>query len=339
MVFVSATAPGDVAKVKITAKKSKFWEGELIELIKPSPHRRTPPCPVAGRCGGCAWQHLVYSEQVIQKENILRNSFKKLKNFEWRSFLTAPEEFHYRNRIQLQVRDGQKGFFALRTRELVAIDECYIAESALNKKMKSLSAEDLQARKIELALNEAGDVLVMPGERDPEAALFAQVNRAQNAVLKKETLAAVNVNPDWLMDLYAGSGNLTVPLHERYPTTPLLAVELSKTAVERGRKNLSKVEWLAGDVARVLKKRQRPKGVGLVVLDPPRLGCSAEVIVELLRLRPQQIIYISCNPMTFARDAERLVAEGAYRLDHVRGLDMFPQTEHVEVISSFSLTT
>ena len=339
MVFVSATAPGDVAKVKITAKKSKFYEGELIQLIEPSPHRRTPPCPVAGRCGGCAWQHLNYSEQVIQKENILRSSFKKLKNFEWRSFLTAPDEFHYRNRIQLQVRDGQKGFFALRTRELVPIHQCYIAEPALNEKMNRLSPQELQASKIELALSEAGDVLVMPGARDPEAALFAQVNRAQNEVLKKETLAAIGVRPEWLMDLYAGSGNLTAPLHHQYPDVPLLAVELSKSAVQRGKILLPKVEWQSGDVARVLKSRTRSRGIGVVVLDPPRTGCSEEVVVELLRLKPQQIIYISCNPMTFARDAERLVAEGVYRLDHVRGLDMFPQTEHVEVISSFSLKT
>lgn len=338
VVFVPATAPGDLARVKVTAKKSKFWEGELVELITPSPHRRTPPCPVAGRCGGCAWQHLAYSEQIVQKENILRNSLKKLKNFEWRSFLAAPEEFYYRNRIQLQIRDGKKGFFALRTRDLVAIEKCHIAEQALNEKMKGLPAEDLRAKKIELALNESGEVLVMPGERDPEAALFAQVNRAQNEVLKQETLAAIDVVPDWIMDLYAGSGNLTKPLHEHYPDVPLLAAELSKTAVERGRKALPRVEWLAGDVAKVLKKRTRAQGVGVVVLDPPRTGCSDDVIAELLRFQPQQIVYISCNPMTFARDAERIVAAGQYKLDHVRGLDMFPQTEHVEIISSFSST-
>lgn len=335
VVFVPYTVPGDLIRARITAQKSKFWEAELIEVIKPSAWRRTPVCPVAGRCGGCAWQQVAYAQQIEQKQKILRDSLRRLNGFEWRPFLSAPEEFHYRNRVQLQVLNGKKGFFALRTRDLVEIETCYIAEQPLNEKMAALTPSELSARKIELALDENGQVLLMPGERDPEAALFSQVNRRQNESLCRETVAAVLHHPDWIMDLYAGSGNITKPLKSAFSNGRVVAVELSRSAVARGRERLRDVEWIAGDVGRVLKKMSAPAGKGLVVLDPPRAGCTEDVIRELVRIKPRQVIYISCNPTTFARDAERLVKDSGFRLEHVRGLDMFPQTEHVELIASF----
>jgi 23S rRNA (uracil1939-C5)-methyltransferase len=337
VVFVPDTVPGDLVRIRISARKSKFWEGELVEVLEASPWRRKPPCPVAGRCGGCTWQQVIYAQQAEQKQKILRDSLRRLKGFEWKPFVEAPQEFHYRNRVQLQVREGRKGFFAARTRDLVEIERCFIAEEPLNEKMANLAFADLDARKVELALDEEGRVLTMAGERDREAALFSQVNRSQNQVLCRETVAAVEIDPEWIMDLYAGSGNITEPLFNAFPDRHMIAVELSQSAVTRGRGRLPGVEWHAGDVGRVLARWPRREGLGLVVLDPPRPGCTEDVIRELARLEPSQIIYVSCNPMTFARDAERLMNQSGFSLRHVRGLDMFPQTEHVELIASFVL--
>lgn len=339
VVFISFTVPGDTVRARVTAKKSKFWEAELVEVLEPSPWRREPPCPAAGRCGGCSWQQLVYVQQVEQKKKILRDSLRRLNGFEWLPFLEAPDEFHYRNRIQLQIQNGKKGFFALRTRDLVEIERCFIAEESINEKMATLTTAELQGRKVEIAIDESGRVLSMPGERDPEAALFAQVNRRQNQSLRRETVAAMDGKPEWIMDLFAGSGNLTEPLRTAFPDSRLIAVELSKVAVSRGRERLPSVEWHAGDVGRVLTGIENLEGRGAVVLDPPRTGCTEDTLKELIRLKPKQIIYISCNPMTFARDAERLVSRGGFALKHVRGLDMFPQTEHVELVASFCAAT
>ncbi len=335
VVFVPFTAPGDLVRVQVKVKKPKFWEAEVLEVLLPSKHRRQPRCPVAGQCGGCTWQHINYDQQIVQKEKILRDSLRRLKGFEWRPFLVAAQEFHYRNRIQLQIRHGQIGFFAPRSRELVPIDQCWIAEKELNQRMQYLTREELSHQKLELAIGEDGQVVAMPGLRDPEAALFSQVNREQNEVLKRETIAAVSIEPDWIMDLYSGSGNLTAPLTRAHPRAQMTAIELSKFAVARGRERLASVNWYAGDVAHVLSQLSKPDGQGLIVLDPPRPGCETAVINQIQRLAPLQILYISCNPTTFARDAERLLETGLYNLEHVRGLDMFPQTEHVELIASF----
>lgn len=343
VVFVSGTvAPQDRVRARITNKKSRLWEAELVEVLAASPFRRTPPCPVAGRCGGCSWQHVQYEQQVVQKEKILRDSLRNLTKYgewTWLPFLRAPNEFHYRNRIQLHFRGGKFGFFAKGTRDLVSFTQCWITDQRLNERLATLQGAD--GAKIQVALTESGEVTSMAGGHDPEIALFAQVNQAQNEVLKSRVIELVSITPDWMMDLYAGSGNLTYPLAHHFPGIPLVAVELSRAAVERAKiKNpLLTVQWRAGDVGVELAKIPPQSGRGLVVLDPPRTGVSAQVCDELLRHRPQQIVYVSCNPTTFARDVEKLVSSGSYRLEQVQGLDMFPQTEHVELIATLCSAT
>lgn len=345
VVFVGDVVPGDVVRARVTTKKSRLWEAELVEVLKPSPERRAAPCPVASRCGGCSWQQVNYAEQIRQKERILSDSLRGLKKLgEWRSLrvLPSPREFNYRNRIQLHFKNGRSGFFAKRSRDLVPTDKCLIAEEKLNEKWRELKAAD--GAKVEIALNERGEVLVMAGERDPEAALFAQVNTEQNEVMKRRMLDLIDVEPDWIMDLYSGSGNLTFPLAERFPGKPMHAIELSRRATERGQasarqRGLPNLKWIAADVGEGLRGIRKPDGVGLIVLDPPRTGADQQVVDELKRLHPKQIIYVSCNPTTFARDAERLIRDGEYRLDLVQGLDMFPQTEHVELIASLCAAT
>ncbi len=335
VVFVPGTAPGDVIRVRITNRKSKFLEGEVVEILRPSSSRRPPPCAVANRCGGCSWQHVNYATQVEQKQGILESSIRglrKLGDFKVLPFLAAESEFHYRNRIQLQVRGGKFGFFAKGTNDLVEVRECWISDPQLNERLRTLTAtEAAESVRIELALLESGEVSAVPGRRAPDAAVFAQVNRAQNEVLKARVLAAIHGRPEWIFDLYAGSGNLTEPLAEQFGTSHLTAVELSRAAVERAK---VRVDWQVGDVGRVLGQMSVPPGDGVIVLDPPRTGCETNVTDQLLRFGSKQIVYVSCNPSTFARDAERVVKSGLYSLESVQGLDMFPQTEHVELIAS-----
>lgn len=341
VVFVPLTAPEERVLAKVTLKKPRFWQAELVEVLQPSPFRRQAPCPVFSRCGGCSWQHIQYEQQIEQKKKILAMSLRslsKISTFATLPFLGAVNEFHYRNRIQVQVRDGKIGFFSRRSHALVETDQCWISDPLIDEKLKTLAAGS--ATKIELAVGTDGKILTYSGARDAEASLFSQVNVAQNDVLKSRVLALINTaSPQWIMDLYAGSGNLTFPLAGRFPLIHLDAVELSRDSVARARRNTEHpaLNWHAADVGNILSTWKPRAGEGLVVLDPPRTGCDATVIEQIQRHRPKQVIYVSCNPATFARDAERLVKSGIYRLQSVQGLDMFPQTEHLELISSFEL--
>ena len=161
------------------------------------------------------------------------------------------------------------------------------------------------------------------------------MNTRQNEVLRDLVREAVDPAAAWFMDLYAGAGNFTGVLSAAAPHAAGLAVEFSAAAVARGRVAHPGVEWVAADVARALAERTPRPGAGVILLDPPRTGCDRAVIDALVKHAPAHLLYVSCNPSTFARDAARLLEAGPYRIETARGLDMFPQTEHVELIASF----
>ena len=333
VVFVPWTAPGDKIVAQVTENKKRFLEAELVEILSPSKHRREPACPVFGRCGGCTWQHVEYQEQINQKDLILKSALKKWNgNFNWREFLPSPDEYRYRNRIQVNKNGSSVGFFGRGSRDIVDISDCPITEQALAEKIPSL--HDRADGRYEISRRLDGSVEIESGRRSPEAALFSQVNTKQNDIMIANLMSwARELSFDHVWDLYCGSGNLTLPLWEHFPDAGVTGVELSAESIRQAQKKSSDIEWFAQDVAKFLKS-QKPLEKLLVVLDPPRVGADDEVVKQLGRLKPEFVLYVSCNPMTFFRDASRLRNFG-FELDRVQGFDMFPQTEHVELMSLF----
>ena len=112
----------------------------------------------------------------------------------------------------------------------------------------------------------------------------------------------------------------------------MLAIEQLPAAMEDARlsaktNGINQCQFLAGNVEEHAPHVILEEGVHTFIVDPPRKGCSNVVIKTLLELRPEQIIYVSCNPSTLARDLEKL--EG-YSIKDLRVIDMFPQTHHIE---------
>lgn len=336
VVFVPETAPGDIVRARVTLKKSNLWEAELVEILTPSAHRRSPPCPVAGSCGGCSWQHVNYDEQLRQKQSILEFSLKGFSGVEIQPIRPAPEEWRYRNRIQLHLQGSSLGFFAKGSQTIVPIEDCLIADARLVSAFEGLrEAAPKTMKRVEIALTTGGQTTVDWEERSGETALFSQVNIAQNAALIEQVLAVLPESIKTVADLYAGYGNISLPIARKFPQAEVFAVELSRESVRRGEheaKALLNVNFSAEDVEKFLK-RERRRRFEAIVLDPPRAGCSNSVVAALAAMKSPLLIYVSCNPMTFVRDAKKLIETGGYRLESVRPLDMFPQTEHIELVA------
>ena len=163
---------------------------------------------------------------------------------------------------------------------------------------------------------------------------FVQTNYRQMLALYRTALDMLASRPgDRVLDLYAGIGTLSVAMaHE---TAVVTAIEENPRAVQLGRLNAqinsARVEYLPGKVETVLR------GVRLgqhqaVVMDPPRAGCEPEALAELIRLGPERLVYVSCEPSTHARDLIGLV-RGGYRVRRAAIVDMFPQTYHIESVA------
>jgi 23S rRNA (uracil1939-C5)-methyltransferase len=163
--------------------------------------------------------------------------------------------------------------------------------------------------------------------------VFAQGHRELAARLADAVVAWAAPNRRSVLELFAGAGHLTLPLarHARR----LVAVEASARAAADARRNLAAAglscEVRTGAAEKVLPELCR-SGVrfDVVVLDPPRRG-APEVLPALADLAPARIVYVSCDPMTLARDLTALGATG-YQARAVRSFDLFPQTFHLEVV-------
>lgn len=134
-------------------------------------------------------------------------------------------------------------------------------------------------------------------------------------------------------DLYAGGGTFSIPL--ALAGANVCAVEAEGSSVRDLRRNAEDngvyVDVIGGDAARELAHLGH---LDALVVDPPRTGLARGVVKDIAFAKPQKVIYISCNPSTWARDVKIFAAEG-YKLTSVQPVDLFPQTYHVEVASAF----
>ena len=163
-----------------------------------------------------------------------------------------------------------------------------------------------------------------------QSTTFFQVNTEQaEALLRCIESELTLTGKEVLLDAYCGIGTLTLPLAKQVHQA--IGIEIHPESIEQARVNaeinhITNVEFHAGAVEKVLPQLSVQPNV--VLLDPPRKGCDRSVIETLLALYPEQIVYVSCNPSTLARDLKLLCQ--TYQLTKVQPADFFPQTAHVE---------
>ncbi|NFB12422.1 23S rRNA (uracil(1939)-C(5))-methyltransferase RlmD [Clostridium botulinum] len=135
-----------------------------------------------------------------------------------------------------------------------------------------------------------------------------------------------------VFDLYCGTGTIGQIVAPK--AKKVIGVELIEEAVKAANENaklngLNNCEFIAGDVAKVIKDvKQKPD---IIILDPPRPGVHPVALEYVVKFEPKEIIYVSCNPKTLVDDLKYLIDNG-YKLEKVKGMDMFPHTPHVETV-------
>jgi len=329
--FVPGVIDGEKVRVRVHKVKSRLMEAGLLEVIEPSPHRVEAPCPVFLKCGGCAYQHIDYPHQLKIKENQLREALRRLGGLidpPVQPMIASPEQYAYRNRITVHVKDGQVGFFAEGSNRVVPVAKCLIASDEVTLGFQDL----LKSRPRD------GNYLI--GEKKRYGG-FRQVNNAVAEILKKTVREAVRpaagapIN-ELLVDAYCGAGFFAHELQALF--TKVIGIERSIASVAMAsRQAAENEEYLAGDVEQMLQAAlSAGSSAGTVLLlDPPSEGLAELATETILERPPARIVYVSCNPATLARDAKRLSER--YRMEQVTPLDMFPQTAEIESVSVFEL--
>nr|WP_187698744.1 23S rRNA (uracil(1939)-C(5))-methyltransferase RlmD [Paenibacillus alvei] len=165
---------------------------------------------------------------------------------------------------------------------------------------------------------------------------FYQVNPVQTEVLYEKAVEYAGLTGnETVIDAYCGIGTISLFLAQR--AKRVLGVEIVEEAIADARRNaelngVTNAEFAVGAAEDVIP-RWKEQGVtpDVIVVDPPRKGCDPALLDTMLAMRPERMVYVSCNPSTLARDLQ-VLAGGGYRVVEVQPVDMFPQTTHVEAV-------
>ena len=360
VVFVRHALPGELVQAEVTDITKKFLRADAIEILETSEHRTEAPCPVAGLCGGCDWQHVTLDYQRELKSQVVREQLSHLGRVDFVNGLPLSEftvqpltahetglRWRTRNRY---ARTGPEsvGMRMARSHAAVEIADCLIAvEGSVDLALQGLRfAQD----DIATASSSTGEHVIVDGRGGPwleervdnrswriHASSFWQVHREapQRLVEVVREMARLK-SGDRLLDLYSGSGLFAASLaHEVGDQGVVVGVETSVDAVRNARRScsdLGNLELVTADVARWINTCTDQFDV--VVLDPPRAGAGKQVIDRIAQLATRVIVYVACEPSALARDTAFL-AESGWVLESLVGLDAFPMTAHVECIGRF----
>ena len=163
---------------------------------------------------------------------------------------------------------------------------------------------------------------------------FFQVNPVQTEVLYNKALEYAELKEnDTVFDIYCGIGSISLFLAQK--ATKVYGIEIVEDAIKDAKinaklNNLNNVELYVGKAEEVVPKMySEGKTSNVVVVDPPRKGCDEKVLDTIVSMKPDRVVYVSCNPSTLARDLAYLDERG-YKCVEIQPVDMFPHTMHVE---------
>ena len=352
--------PGEEVVAEVIKEQQGYVAARVVEVLRPSPHRTTAPCPYFGPCTGCQWQHIDYEHQLTIKRQSVVDALERHGAFESPPVSTtvaAPEQYGYRNHARFTVgrREGVLGFVNYQSRRFVPIPKCLLMCQWINDTTAKLQGRCGETTQISLryGLN-TGDYLIQPALKAPDIPLpsgqthyqeslggrkfriaspsFFQVNTQQAERIVDLVRVGLHLSGhELVVDAYAGVGTFAILLAPH--AAKIIAIEESTSAVHDAAVNASGIDgiqFLQGKTEEVLSQiEDRPHGV---ILDPPRAGCHPMALEALVKLAPRRVVYVSCDPETLARDLN-ILCRGPFSLELVQPVDMFPQTHHVECLA------
>ncbi|MFM6963868.1 MAG: class I SAM-dependent RNA methyltransferase [Micrococcales bacterium] len=369
VVFVSHVLPGEKARVLIYEDKGgSFCRAEPQAILEASPDRVEHVWDQAGvgGAGGAEFGHIKLSRQRELKADVIEEALERMAGVQLRPVVeAAPGDdeangLGYRTRIQLHVNElGDAGPYMERSHDVVLVRDIPLAVEEI-REVGIHNKNWSKVKKIEIAASSTGqlqwkvDDKLKGDERLVERAAgrtfrisgggFWQVHRKAAEVLSGAvTQAAEAAGFDKKannQDLFGGVGLFAGALAAKFGSdTRITSVELSKRATEDALTNLADLPNAGALAAPVDKylfdmvKKKQNLDAATVVLDPPRAGAGAKVVESLVNLKPAHIIYVACDPVSFARDLKQLIV-GGYKLNSLRAFDLFPHTHHIETVAS-----
>ena len=370
VVFVPKTLVGDVVEVDIVREYKNYIEAKVLKYLEYSDERVGIRCPYYLECGGCQLMGMDYQRQLDYKRDKVINILKRYGDLKLNPSIKESRMQGYRNKITIQVKDGKMGLYSLNSNDLVGIDKCLLVGDKINDLIGIIRDNLDLMRIRQIVIREANDALMVKfkGDIDREILIdkllpvvsslylneeclggeksivdtlgkykflvspesFFQVNHEQTINLYNQVKEYLDNGNGRVMDLYCGTGSIGIYVSDCCKRVD--GIELNSSAVRDAfnnikLNNLDNVFVKEGDVGKIIAAKD---GYDAIIVDPPRSGLDKRTRKVLLEMKCPKVIYISCNPITLARDLNELKEE--YEVVDIALFDMFPNTYHVETV-------
>ncbi|MBF0197133.1 MAG: class I SAM-dependent RNA methyltransferase [Planctomycetes bacterium] len=358
VVFVEGGIPGEELEVEVYSKLKGTPLAKIKKILTPSAERRIPKCKGASSCGGCQWQHITYEAQLKAKDLIARDCFQriaKLTSLPEIELFTSPE-WAYRRRVQLQRNDNEIGFYKRKSHEVIPLTHCPILSDEINLFLESQKEwlPELSADVKQLKLLSGESLAIYPKLKNycsktqiklSELSFEVKGNSFfQNNQYLSDNLgqwAKGDVGGNYMVDLFGGVGFFSLMLADKFKE--VLLIEKERAQVDMALSNFilngySHLKAQAKSAEKFFKEmKAKRKLIDLLVVDPPRGGLSEKVRHGMKGLTSTQVLYISCNPTTMARDLAEISSWEMYDISKIALFDLYPQTYHMEMAALLTL--
>ena len=369
--FIENSLPNEIVNIKITKDKSKYLEGKVIKYIEKSPLRIEEECPYSSICGGCNLNHMCYNDENKFKTNKVKDLITKYANNDPNLVenIVYNDRNYYRNKIILHGKDKELGLYKKETNEIIPIKECLLVNPKINEIIAILNNINNGIEEVTIKTSNDNskvmvsiignikstnellnicDVLILNNKYQTNNKVietnignkkyyqsinsFFQVNNTLTKELYNEVLINVkDKNYKKVLDLYCGTG--TIGIYIKDYVDKVIGIDYNSSNIEDAKinvelNNLNNIEFICDKVE---NKIDEFTDIDLVIVDPPRAGLDNKTKEYLKKINSNEIIYVSCDPMTLARDIKDL--SDIYKVKYIKPFNMFPRTYHCESVA------
>ena len=369
--FVEGALPTETVDIRIIKEKKNYNDAKIISYIEESSDRVNYQCPFYDKCGACDIGYIDYNKGIEYKKNNFIDIMKRYANIDINPDIVLLDRFGYRNKITLRVDNkGKISLLESKSNTKVNIDNCLIVNDNINSIIKILSDLNLNGINTVTIRGEKEIMVILDGNIDNNYIINILKDKVSSIILNNEVIYGndyINIkvnNLDYaiyplsffqvntkmmiklydkvkeyagrgsrLLDLYCGAGTIGIYLNDNF--NYIDGFEINKDAVKGA--NLNKEINNITNATFQCKSASdiNIKDYDVVVVDPPRSGLDNNTLNNLLSSGSNKIVYVSCSPITLARDIN--ILKSKYEIKDITLFDMFPNTKHLESVCLFDL--
>ena len=352
VVFVPFSLPNEKIKIEIVDEKKNYINAKIIEILEPSPDRIFPHCKYFYHCGGCNMQMAKDEMQRYLRLSSVKDTFFKF-NINFPIEMIFDKDWEYRARFQFHIHEKKLSLLGRKSSTSILIEDCPVACKDIRTWLKTSPIFDDVKEGTRLHVF-ACNGNVFSDINDANVSLnilnkhftFSPGSFFQSNLGMLEKLIAVLgeyiTEGDRLLDFYSGVGTFSLFFADKFSEVHLMehnkgSLEMAKTNLELNGSNHVK-RFFHAISAESWNRLEASKLVyDVAIVDPPRTGIDKRSMWWFCQKHVKKLFYVSCDPVTFSRDAFVLITQGGYKLEKYYLLDFYPQTHHVESLGIFSL--